>query len=196
VEEPSGNVIESATINIPDGESRITLNFEVPGPGQYGLRVQSGDPQLWRDGNGSNPNYPFALGNLGEIVESTAGTSTAFYYFFYDWEVQELATLCESNRVQVTVDITVGIDENDLSSLVNVYPVPANDVITFDLSAFADRAGMAISIMDASGRTIREEPVGSALVGMDTKNISAGSYHYAISSKENLIAIGKFVVMH
>ena len=52
---PSGTVVQQGTYTLPTGESRVQLDFNVPGPGTYGLRVMSGDPQLWRDGIGSNP---------------------------------------------------------------------------------------------------------------------------------------------
>ena len=64
----NGNTVVSGVFSIPDGESRVNLNFDVPAGTGYGLRVTSDNPQLWRDGNGSNPPFPFALGTLGSIT--------------------------------------------------------------------------------------------------------------------------------
>ncbi|MCB0787317.1 MAG: S8 family serine peptidase, partial [Flavobacteriales bacterium] len=66
-----GANVAAGSFNLPDGESRVQLDFQVPGPGNYGLRITNGDPQLWRDGLGSNPPYPFALGTLGTLTGTT-----------------------------------------------------------------------------------------------------------------------------
>ena len=68
LEDNNENVIESITVNIPDGESRVDLNFAVPVGNGMGLRGEDGaDPQLWRDnaGGGGNLGYPFDLNGYG-----------------------------------------------------------------------------------------------------------------------------------
>ncbi|MBK7945403.1 MAG: hypothetical protein IPJ85_08895, partial [Flavobacteriales bacterium] len=77
IDRNTGATLSSQAINIPDGESRITLNYAVPGPGTYGLRCVGGNPQLWRDGNGSNPAYPYALGTVGAITTSSVTGNNA-----------------------------------------------------------------------------------------------------------------------
>lgn len=93
-----GTVLQSATINIPDGESRITLNFDLP----IGTDLQLGTsaaPALYR--NNSGPSYPYDIPGLLSITTSTAGND--FYYFFYDWEVQEDG--CTTSRTEVVASI-------------------------------------------------------------------------------------------
>src|SRR5690606_5883879 len=109
----NGNVITQGNFNIPDGESRVQLNFTVPGPGTYGLRVVSGNPGLWRDGIGSVQTYPYALGSFGSITSSSAtgGNSLVYYYFFYDWEVSEPLVTCESAREEVVVELPASVQE-------------------------------------------------------------------------------------
>jgi hypothetical protein len=53
---------------------------------------------LWRDGIGSNPAYPFALGSLGAHHQQQCEreqTPPPLYYFFYDWEVEAPATVAK-----------------------------------------------------------------------------------------------------
>ena len=55
-----------------------------------GLRSLDGNPQLWRDGQGSNLAFPFEIGDLATITSSSVNNpdnATNYYYFFYDWTV-------------------------------------------------------------------------------------------------------------
>lgn len=98
----AGNILKTVTVNIPNGESRIALNLAVPGPGDYALGAGP-NTNLYRNNNGIQ--YPFTLANLVTITGSNAGQD-GFYYYFYDWEVQE--TPCRSTSVSVTVKVTPG----------------------------------------------------------------------------------------
>lgn len=93
----NGNLINSLTINIPGGTSRIMLNLNLT-PGDYQL---GGDNMnLFR--NNSGPSYPYSIANLIDITGSTAGPD--FYYYFYDWEIQ--APSCTSAQVPVVATAT------------------------------------------------------------------------------------------
>ncbi len=95
-----GNVLQSATINIPAGTQRVTLNFTVPAGNNYQLGVsQNSTIDLYRNNNGTN--YPYTIPGLISITQSSASTNpTGYYYFFYDWEVK--AQDCASPLVPVT----------------------------------------------------------------------------------------------
>ena len=101
-----GNIIETRTLNIPTGESRVNLNMNVPEGTDLVLRGE-GNPQLFRNNNNSTT-YPLTLPGVLSITESTA-TAPAYnafgnYYFFYDWEV-EFNETCNSDRSPVTAEI-------------------------------------------------------------------------------------------
>ncbi len=94
-----GTVLQSATINIPDGESRIDLNFDLP----IGTDLQLGTsaaPALYR--NNSGPSYPYDVPGLLSITTSTAGDD--FYYFFYDWEIQKSGCATQRSEVIATIE--------------------------------------------------------------------------------------------
>lgn len=94
-----GTVLQSATVNIPDGESRVTLNFTITPGSQYQLGI-SGTPNLYR--NSSNAAYPFTLPGVVSITGSSAG-QPGYYYFYYDWEVKQPG--CSTARTPVTATI-------------------------------------------------------------------------------------------
>lgn len=91
----NGSTLASTTVNIPDGESRVTLNFPVPVGTNLELGCQ-GFTNLYRNQGGAT--FPFTLPGLISITGTNAGTA-GYYYFFYDWEMQEYP--CLSARVPV-----------------------------------------------------------------------------------------------
>jgi len=151
------NVLTTFTVLVPDGESRIILDFEVPIGAGMGLRLSGPTAELWRDnaGNGNGHPYPFDLDGMGEIYGATTGNPVQYYYFFYDWEIESLGSLCESPRedVDVTVSSWTGIDEVQGLNDLNIYPNPSSDVlnITIDLAEAMDAR---IELYDATGRLV------------------------------------------
>jgi Zn-dependent metalloprotease len=89
-----GALIQSTVVNIPNGGSTITLNFNVPAGTGYELTSPS--PDLYRNSDGAN--YPYSVANVCNITGSTAG-DPGYYYYFYNWEIQ--TTPCQSGRVEV-----------------------------------------------------------------------------------------------
>lgn len=100
----SDNLITSAAVNIPAGESRITLNMTIP-PGNGLKLLGPATPNLWRDGATTSPvlPYPFQIGDVLTITGNSA-SNPRYYYYFYDWEV-ERTIVCESPKVPVAAYI-------------------------------------------------------------------------------------------
>ena len=98
----AGTVIQSVTVNIPIGVSRVTLNMNIPVGTDLRLAGPL-TPNLYRT-NSTALTYPYTIANYISIKGSSASTSpTSYYYFFYDWEVQPQA--CLSARVPVNAII-------------------------------------------------------------------------------------------
>jgi PKD repeat protein len=99
----SDELIWVDTFLLESGDNRVMLNLEVPEPGLYSL----GNPSqnLYRNNEGAN--YPYAVDNLLSIYRSNATSDEySYYYYFYDWVVQEAA--CQSSPVDVTVEVQPG----------------------------------------------------------------------------------------
>lgn len=95
----NGNTLQSITVNIPTGASRITLNFDIPAGTDYQL-VAPANCGLYRLNSGVS--FPYTLAGVCSIKNSNAGTG--YYYYFFDWEVQTVST-CTSARVPATVTV-------------------------------------------------------------------------------------------
>ncbi len=105
----TGAVLQSAVVNIPAGESRVTLNFNIPVGTNLQLGTASNSSQdLFRNQGGAS--FPYNIGSLITITETSAAALGApnYYYYFYDWWVEEVA--CSSGRTQVTATIDGSVD--------------------------------------------------------------------------------------
>ena len=112
-----GIVLQSTTVSVANGESVVTLNFDIPVANELQLGTPAGNQDLYRNSSGAS--YPYAIGDLLSINKSSAGgiSGLAYYYFFYDWVVDgpdcisDRATvparLFNSPKVQITGDTTL-----------------------------------------------------------------------------------------
>ncbi len=96
----AGTVLQSATINIPSGQSRITLNFNVPIGTDLQLGIAGGN-DLYRNSSGAS--YPYSIAGIVSITGNSAGIG-GYYYYFYDWEIKQS---CTSALVPVYANINL-----------------------------------------------------------------------------------------
>ncbi len=104
-----GNLIAERYVYVPAGTQRVQLNMHVPAG--VGHRITAFDDnteiiqQLHRDNSGVS--YPYAIGTVGAITGSTAGSG--FYYYLYDWEVRTPDVVVESPRTEVVAEVIAGV---------------------------------------------------------------------------------------
>ena len=101
----SGATLSTVTVNnVPTGESRITLNINVPVGTNLKLTAPA-NSYLMRDNTVPTGTYPITLPGVVSITTTTASASPElYYYYFYDWEV-ELPS-CKSLRTEVSATVT------------------------------------------------------------------------------------------
>ncbi|MEQ1745082.1 MAG: PKD domain-containing protein, partial [Saprospiraceae bacterium] len=92
----AGVILLEKTVFVADGESRITLDMDIPQGANWQIGCIS-PANLYRNNTGAA--YPYSLNGLMHITSSTAGKD--FYYYLYDIEV-ESTERCESDRVPAT----------------------------------------------------------------------------------------------
>jgi len=183
----SGNVLASAAYDLVDGMNTITLDFEVPAGTGYGLRSFSDDPQLWRDGQGTEMAYPYALGDLGSITQSTAGGSNAtnYYYFFYNWVVQTPSVACASERVPVTITV-VGMEEWEQSNF-EVFPNPTNGM--FQIVSKNWTPGSTWQLVNAIGQVVLSGQLNGVNAMVDASVLPKGQYLLQVQQVEALSSV-------
>ncbi|HOY39936.1 MAG TPA: PKD domain-containing protein [Bacteroidales bacterium] len=98
-------LLDQKTVNIPAGESRIDLGFELPEGSGYAISV-SMQNNLAYTGDYDGPSYPYPYVINGLISLTGNNYSDSFYYFLYDIEVYAgFEDQCFSGRVPVTAYI-------------------------------------------------------------------------------------------
>ncbi len=182
-----GSTLAEGTFTIPEGESRVDLNFSVPAGGPYGLLFTSEDPDCWRDGLGSDPTYPYDLGGLGEITGTTVqgGNTNEYYYFFYDWEVQRPLTACESERTEVVVDVSVGLEDGTVHGF-TVFPVPTHTALNIDFGTIVGEVDL--DLVDVTGRVVSAQH--RTVKGQGTLDVSGsapGEYTLRVRHANGLV---------
>lgn len=102
----SGDLVASATVDIPEGESLVTVNLNVPKGDNNVISVSSDLVLLRRTPTGNGVNYPYTSpSNIVSIIGNSFN-ALDFYYFFYEWNFTSKGGRCESIRTPVTVNVT------------------------------------------------------------------------------------------
>lgn len=182
----SGNLIDSKVINIPDGTSEIDINWVI-GPDQgYQIGFATG-ADLFRSNGGVN--YPYVVPGVLSINESTAGSDpSGFYYYLYDWEIQETGG-CTSDRIaiQAIKDVCVGMGENS-ELVLDLFPNPNSG--SFKL--VVDHRAREIEIINEQGLLIHKEVLTSPEVSFE--GFASGMYLVRITSEDQTYRMRKLIV--
>jgi PKD repeat protein len=102
--------IATRTVQVPAGESRIALDFELPPGHDYAIKYAGNPDSLNLYRNSSGASFPYRSADSlivvtrSDAVPSDSTTQSGYYYYFYDWEVQERG--CASVRVPVAAAIS------------------------------------------------------------------------------------------
>lgn len=97
-----GVVLHDTLVNVPPGESRVSLNFPLETGYDYQLGIQPGSvPNLWRSNSGVS--YPYAI--EGAVTITGSSTTPGSYYYFYDWELELPGQICGSLRTPVVAEV-------------------------------------------------------------------------------------------
>lgn len=150
-----GTILQAVTANIPLGESRVTLNFNIPAGTNYQLAVSPANCNLYRNGSqqGADLPYPYEIPGLVQIKNNSAG-NLKYYYYFYDWEVA--GQTCTSARTPVTayVEVCAGIEETREPNSISVYPNPVNDILYLQTGSLT--LPLMVTICNVNGGEIRK----------------------------------------
>lgn len=156
-----GVLVNIKTVDIPNGESRVTLDLYVPQGSNYTLGLYS-DAYLFR--NSSGPSYPYELDGLVTITQSTASSvATSYYYYYYDWYVREAS--CSE----------VLANEELLSESLSIYPNPTTDKLFLKSDHLLDNT--SVNVYDVVGKQLDIKTTSfDKEIHVDTKHLRPGMY--------------------
>ncbi|MBL4755134.1 MAG: S8 family serine peptidase [Flavobacteriales bacterium] len=100
----NGAILDSVTVMIPVGESRVMLNFNILPGSDYRLGIGT-IANLFR--NSESVLYPYTIPGVVSIKTSSAGSD--FFYYYYDWEVAYWSP-CGRTKVPVYVNQPIAVN--------------------------------------------------------------------------------------
>ena len=153
---------------VQTGMNVLDLNFEVPA-GEFNLRCQQGN--LFR--NAGPLNYPYPIGDVGEITTSSFGEN--FYYYFYDWQIRKPDFECVSERTAANVIVTNTYEQANGPGL-TVFPNPSGELFFIEIKG--NTAGATLfRLLDAGGREVKKQALGNvSSFQLDLDKLTAGYY--------------------
>ncbi|MFO7789790.1 MAG: M4 family metallopeptidase [Bacteroidales bacterium] len=180
------NVIDATDVYIPDGVSRIDLNLNVPAGNNLQL-VGLGAPDLFRTSDGSYLNYPYTIEGLVSIKESSASqTSLDYYYYFYDWYIEQDPCESESAVINISVeDCSMNVVNNQDDNNISVHPNPGTE--QFYLQGLdKDNFPLNMTLYDARGQVVTKKHLNRPEIMLP--EISSGMYFIRLyNGSENAV---------
>ena len=202
-------IYESTTLNIPESEENgfeVVLNWLVPA-GEYIITTNSDlNNQNFGDNNpllkrttGGLATFPHTIENIINISEgyynnegnniNGAGFSTSYYYYFYDWKINndwgigEVSCISEQTEVEVFVNInnTNIIEENSIDF--SIFPNPANKQLNLKPESNFNES-VSIYILNEVGEEIEKFKIENFKneIEFDIEKYSSGLYFIKIES--------------
>ena len=149
-----GSVLDTRTVSIPAGESRVTLNIDLPVGQQHLLKLSGSTLGLYRNEAGGQ--FPYAVGGTITITETNATAQGAFgyYYYFYDWEVQEPG--CISARTPVTAEVVIcsGMNESVDQGGLSIAPNPSDGHFRLDWQGMHNASPAHLQVVNGLGQLV------------------------------------------
>lgn len=169
-----GSLLMSVIVNCAMGANTIDLNWLIE-PGSY--QIGCAENNLFRNSGGVA--YPYTLGDAGNIITSTFGTS--YYYYYYNWQIQKEETSCTSERIEVAAAV-VGIDELENPLGISFYPNPATHELIVSCEQSLRAANVVVT--DAVGKqvmNVQANFTGKSQMTLNVTSLAAGVYHLSVT---------------
>ena len=177
-------ILQTMTVAVPAGESRIELGFNVPADSSLrlvGTGITTGDG-LYRNNNSAA--FPYALQGIVSITGTSAGAS--YFYYFYDWEILTTNSTCGSEMVAVDAVVAscLGVGENiPFKRSIRLMPNPSNGHFKVEFETEYD-GEIGFEVVSAVGTSVYkksfEHSKGINTWNFDQADLAKGLYLFNI----------------
>lgn len=191
----TGTVLQDTTINVPVDTTVVNLNFTLTAGTSYQLGTNSAQnntsfgfvsPRLRRTNSSTLVQYPYdvIVGGNSMVTITNSSQGSSLFYYFYEWNIEEMPVVCTSPRTAVHVSINpVGIASIVNDNDVRIYPNPSSDNIHVSLKNRTSNE-TSVVIYDMLGKMVYSENYTSATDAktISVKDFKAGVYEITVSN--------------
>ena len=179
-----GVTVQSYTVNIPVGLSTVSLNFSLAAGTGYWIGIPSGTTNLYRNSGGAT--YPYTS-NVINITGNDA--SAGYYYYFYDWKVQQ--NPCGSESAVVSgIDSCAVTNVGDIATnnFLGIFPNPNSGMFTAKFQT-TNTDNYVVKITNTLGQIVYQESLnnfsGTYSKQLDIATYGKGIYMFSITNSKN-----------
>lgn len=182
------NTLYSQTVNIPAGRSTVALNFDFAVGTGYLIKISSATVNLFRNAGGAT--FPYTT-NAITITGNTASGNPNYYYYFYNWKVEQDPCMSPAAVVTALDSCVVGVvDASPLAQSVKVSPNPSHGA--YDVSFVAERKGnYTLRVTNTLSQVVFTEELqgfrGTYSKQIDLSGSGLGVYFLSISSAQEQV---------
>ena len=196
LQDADGNVLQTATINIPVGETVLDINFAIEPGTDYLLTTNTENNQMQFGYNSArlqrsseNVSFPYVIDDLLSIKDSNFGSNR--YYYWFNWQVREPDFNCVSERVAVEV---VVVDTDDLfqSRTVQVHPNPTDALLRVNLPGVGEE--VRLRLLNMNGQVVLQKVSRLQQPELDLSQLPAGTYWLEVL--QNGEVLGTRIIKH
>lgn len=186
LKDANGVELENEVISVQDGKNTVSLNWSIPQGSDYIIsceKINNVDVDLFR--NTAFTDFPFPISNILSITNGTAsGSELEYYYYFYNWFVEEDQVDCPSNRIEVTAVLDLCVGTHDLENIgVQLFPNPMKDVLSIQMdNRFEEPARW--EMFDVQGRVVLSGMTTNSTT-INTEKLITGLYVFRLTIAEN-----------
>lgn len=135
--------------------------------------------------SGGFPTYLWSTGSsLNPVTVNSGSVVTTNYYFVTATDADGCDGISDSTKV--IVSLCLGINELEGNSSINVFPVPASDIIMVKLNTKTSNSNVIIEIYSSLGELVLKNESHDKNNLIDVKNISSGIYFLKCKTPEGM----------
>ena len=91
--------------------------------------------------------------------------------------------------------LSIKNDQRNIDSKIQLYPNPAKDRLTVQLSDFDFSKKIKLTIVNTQGQTIKQILIYDSLTNIKLDNIASGVYFYQLQNNDAILKTGKIIIV-
>lgn len=179
----ANTLLASTQVNCLYGANTFQINLSIPVG--TGMQLGCAENNLFR--NNGTLEYPYAIGDVGQINSTTFGTG--YYYYFYNWKIKKQETVCVSDRVEVSLTVQ---DVLEISNPLEVRVFPNPVVQQLQLTSAQSIGRAEIAVYDVAGKLVhssRATLTAGQPYTLDVDQLAAGQYTLRVSNNNGISSV-------